>query len=254
MPTFEIQSSIEIPPVERTKRAKSSPTVEKLAAPPTSRNVRERTPSLRGVPLEERVPGKSGMTGKMPKFDPEFFRKRPTQERLRFLYDCDENAVLTRRVIHSPFSRAKVGSVVKGGIDTAGYRQITVDGKVYLYHHIIWVWHNGYWPENQIDHIDRDRLNNRITNLREVSHSCNARNCSTGKTNITKVKGVTYHSRDKKYMSSIRVDDTLRFLGNFTDLTEAVCHRYAAEQCLNWNTCDLNSPAYQYLNEQGVIK
>ncbi len=200
-------------------------------------------------------PGKRGNTGKSPKFNPEFYRKRPTQERLRFLFDCSPSGELIRKNLPSPMSRAKIGEIVAGGVCTDGYKQIHVDGIYYLAHHLVWVWHHGFWPENQLDHCDRDRLNNKIENLREVSRSCNTRNANTPRNNITGVKGVSFRKRDGDYSATIRLEDgRLRHLIQTKDLVEAVCYRLAAEQCLEWLTCDLNSPAYQFLKKEGILK
>lgn len=107
-----------------------------------------------------------------------------------------------------------------------------------------------------MDHINQDRLDCRIENLREASLSCNSRNSKTHANNKTGVKGITVRTRYGRtfFTAMVRYKDVLRHLGDFDDLTEAVCHRYAAEQCLNWNTCDIYSPAYLYLKEQGILK
>ena len=194
--------------------------------------------------------------GRARKFDPEFYRKRPTQARLKVLFEYREDGTLIRKVLPSKMSRAKIGEVVKGGVCTSGYYQIHVDGVYYFLHHIIWVWHHGYWPENQIDHINRIRVDNRIENLREVSQVCNSRNCSLQDRNRVGVKGVGWHKKDCRWAVHIRVVALggLKYLGSFRDLTEAVAHRYAAEQCLDWHQCDADSSAYQYLKQQGVLK
>jgi hypothetical protein len=197
------------------------------------------------------------MRGRSRKFDPEFYKKRPDQARLKHLYNYERDGTLTRKALPSSMSRAKVGETVKGGVCTSGYYQIQVDGIRYFLHQIIWVWHHGYWPENQIDHVNRIRTDNRIENLREVSQSCNMRNkvvCANSRTGVT---GVFYRKRDKNFNAYIRFGGgggKLNNLGYFRDLTEAVCHRYAAEQCLGWHSCDTNSSAYQYLKREGVIK
>lgn len=175
-----------------------------------------------------------------------------TQERARELFDYDEKTgVLTRRVktINSKEVGEQVGSLNKGGYLTA-----RIDGAMYIVHRVIWLWVYGYLPENQLDHIDRCKINNKISNLREVSNSCNTRNCSTYKTNTTGVKGVTYNPCRRKFIARIMSEGETKPLGYFKDFTEAVCHRYAAEQCLSWNDCDANSSAYQYLKQQGIIK
>lgn len=206
--------------------------------------------------LKKEYKDPNSMRGRARKFDPEFYRKRPTQVRVRDLFEYKEDGTLARKVLASKLSRAKVGERVRGGVCTSGYYQIYVDGIYYFLHQIIWVWHHGYWPENQIDHIDRVRTNNKIENLREVSQTCNSRNSSLQSRNSVGVKGVGWHKRDCCWTVNIRVAimGGLKHLGYFKDLTEAVAHRYAAEQCLDWHQCDTTSSAYQYLKQQGVLK
>ena len=203
------------------------------------------------------TPGKRGLTGKTRKFDPTYYKIRPNQERVRYLFDYREDGELVRKNLCSPHSRGKIGEVPKGGVCTDGYKQIDVDGKRYLLHHLVWLWHMGFWSENQLDHINRNRRDCRIENLREVSPSCNMKNKGASKSNSTGVKGVHYREKDRTYSVSIRFGGAggkLRYLGQYRCLIEAAAHRYAAETCLQWNDCDANSSAYQYLKQQGIIK
>ena len=179
-------------------------------------------------------------------------REGITQDILKYLFSYDpDTGIVTRRVFVN--SRAKVGDVV-GYLDSSGYLRVRIGSKNYMLHRIIWMILYGYFPEHQVDHENRDRRDNRPCNLREVSQSCNMRNCSTYKTNTTGVKGVCWIRGGKVLQVSIAVYGSVKHIGTFRDFTEAVCHRYAAEQCLSWNDCDANSSAYQYLKQQGIIK
>ena len=62
-----------------------------------------------------------------------------------------------------------------GSICTKGYLQISVDGKKYMAHRLAWYLTYNRWP-TEIDHINRVKLDNRISNLREVSHKENCLN------------------------------------------------------------------------------
>jgi len=136
-----------------------------------------------------------------------------------------------------------------GGFMADGYGQIQYSGEHYLIHRLIWLWHHGYFPENQIDHIDRNRKNNRIENLREVTCQCNSRNCGNPKDNTSGVKGISWNVRKKKWKAKI-LDNYLGYYINFND---AVLARLKAEQQLSWKNCDNSSPAYCYAIEHGLI-
>ena len=130
-----------------------------------------------------------------------------------------------------------------------GYVAIAVDKNIYLAQRLAWLYEYGYFPENDIDHINRDKADNRIKNLREVSRQCNARNCGNIKSNTSGIKGVYWFKRLKKWEVRITIDQKNIFLGLFSDYSDAVCARLAGEQCVGWSGCDSSSPAYKYVYE-----
>lgn len=65
---------------------------------------------------------------------------------------------------------------IAGSIKSNGYLQIRLDNKIYLAHRLAWKIVYGNDPVCEIDHVDRDKLNNRISNLREVTHQENCLN------------------------------------------------------------------------------
>ena len=139
------------------------------------------------------------------------------------------------------------------GATSRGYLVIRINRKLYSNHRLIWLWVYGYFPENQIDHINRIRSDNRIENLREVTQTCNNRNCGMSSNNKSGVTGVFWDEKNGKWLSNIRLADKTKYLAYCSDFTEAVAHRLAAEQCLDWAGCDSNSSAYQYMKRVGVI-
>lgn len=72
-----------------------------------------------------------------------------------------------------------------------GYRWIRIDGIRVAEHRIIWAFVHGRWPEDEIDHIDCDKSNNRISNLREATSSQNTMNQKIRATNTSGYKGVS---------------------------------------------------------------
>jgi hypothetical protein len=151
------------------------------------------------------------------------------------------------------FWRAHRGPVsegsMAGGCDSHGYLIVQIDKKLYKAHRLIFLYHHGYTPEHDLDHIDRNRLNNKIENLREVSKSCNMRNSTQQNSTSSGVKGISWDKSRQKWLAHIRVNNISKNLGYHADFTEAVAHRLAAEQCLNWGSCDLRSPAHQFIKD-----
>lgn len=176
-----------------------------------------------------------------------------TQEELKRIinYDPDTGAFIWNV---NRGSRAQAGNIVKGSLhDPKGYLTIRLNGKSYYIHRLAWLYVYGYFPENQIDHINRNPSDNRIKNLREVSCQCNVRNCGNHRDNKSGVKGVVWDKRLKKWCSYINVNRKKIYLGLFLEKNDAVLMRLAAEQCLDWAGCDSSSPAYQYAKNNGLI-
>jgi len=134
-----------------------------------------------------------------------------------------------------------------GHLRKDGYLRICIDSQIYEAGRLAWLYIKGYFPENQIDHINQNPSDNRFKNLREASKQCNARNYGNPKNNKTGVRGVYWYQAGQKWQAYIMVDQKGYHLGFHEDFTEAVAHRLAAEQCLNW--CNPNSPAYSYMKK-----
>jgi hypothetical protein len=92
-----------------------------------------------------------------------------------FDYDAGTGELLYRV---GPRSRKRVGDVV-GSLNDRGYKRTKIGGKDFRVHALIWLHQYGFWPENiglEIDHIDGNRANNRLDNLRIVTRSENMQN------------------------------------------------------------------------------
>ena len=166
-----------------------------------------------------------------------------TQERVRQLFRY-EDGKLIRRV--KARGRGKVGEQA-GSIGVRGYATTQVDKVLYYNHRLVFLYHHGFLPENEVDHIDRDTTNNRIENLREVTRTCNSRNCKMRTANKSRVIGVCWDSVNSKWGAAIVVDKKRVHLGRYSDLTEAVAHRLAAEQAEGWEGCHSSTTAYLYM-------
>ena len=167
-----------------------------------------------------------------------------TQERVRELFDLDyETGVLRWRVNRR---RARMGDIA-GNSTGRGYYQVMIDYNNHLLHRVIFLYAFGYLPEHQVDHISRDRLDNRPCNLREVTHTCNMRNKGVGSKNTSGVKGVSWRQSSKRWQVQIRNNSKPMHLGFYEDFIDAVAARLAGEQCLDYPNCDSNSSAFLYM-------
>jgi len=145
------------------------------------------------------------------------------------------------------YKRQKRGSTA-GTADNRGYISINVGGKKYWAHRLIWLYWYGYLPEKTIDHIDRNKSNNKLLNLREASRSCNARNTSERSTNKTGITGVCWSKQRNKWAAQITLNTVAINLGCYVDFADAVCARLAAEQCLDWPGCNSSTTAFKYVS------
>jgi hypothetical protein len=145
-------------------------------------------------------------------------------------------------------------NIIAGYKNSRGYIVIGIDGKTYYAHQLAFLYIHGYLPENGIDHIDGNPSNNKIKNLREVSHQCNMRNTGNRINNTSGVKGVYWNKRDNKWRAQICINGEVKYLGIYKNFDNAVKTRYQAEKKLNWEGCDSSSPAYLYLKQNDLLE
>jgi hypothetical protein len=111
-----------------------------------------------------------------------------------------------------------------------GYRRMTLLGKRYKSHRVAWAMHHGDWPPETIDHINGVKDDNRIENLRAVTHIENCRNQKLHNTNTSGVMGVYWRPEARKWQVRIYVNGRLLHLGLYVKKDEAVAARKAAEE------------------------
>ncbi|TET76524.1 MAG: HNH endonuclease [Candidatus Heimdallarchaeota archaeon] len=116
-----------------------------------------------------------------------------------------------------------------GHIEKKGYRVIIIKGKKYKAHRLAWLYIYGQFPSKQIDHINHNRLDNSIENLRSVTNKENQKNATKRKDNKSGVTGVHRFNQSNKWRASIYVDGTLISLGLYCYFNEAVSARKNAE-------------------------
>lgn len=108
-----------------------------------------------------------------------------------------------------------------------GYRLIGIDGSIYLEHRLAWLHETGEWPENDVDHRDRDPSNNRWRNLRAATHSQNHFNRAKPVNNTSGFKGVVWHKKDRVWQAQIKREGRNHYLGRFAS-PEAAHQAYVA--------------------------
>jgi hypothetical protein len=115
-----------------------------------------------------------------------------------------------------------------GTLTWAGYTSITIGGKLRLAHRLIWCMVHGEFPPNDLDHINHDRNDNRIENLRLASRTENMKNQSVGSNNKSGVLGVRWHKRSGKWKVQIGIEGKSIHLGYFKDKSDAIKARMEA--------------------------
>ena len=119
-----------------------------------------------------------------------------------------------------------------GCVNRHGYNQIKLNGKNYLAHRLAWLYEYGEFPPEEIDHINHDRFDNKIINLRTVLHKENSRNKSARSNRKSDgITGVHFNKRDKLWYAVIGVNGKQKHLGCFKEMEEAIkCRKIAQEK------------------------
>ena len=145
----------------------------------------------------------------------------PSAERVRELLHYDPNTGVFTRLVSRRGINAKVGDVA-GSVNAKGYLRITIDGSDYAGHRIAWLHVHGHAPAGEIDHINGQKDDNRIDNLRVVGRSGNMQNQRRARAiNPSGFLGVHFHAGAKKWRAQIGVDGALHRLGLFATAEEA---------------------------------
>lgn len=135
----------------------------------------------------------------------------------QFIYD-PSTGLITRRI---RASQMKAGSIAGTKSASDGYVKVRFNRRLILAHRMAWTLFYQESPIGFIDHINNDRSDNRINNLRLASKQQNNHNSLIRKDNKLGIKGVHYNQRDKRFTAQIKFDNKRICLGNFLTANEA---------------------------------
>jgi len=125
--------------------------------------------------------------------------------------------------------RAAIGQIA-GSINSNGHRGIRIDGVMYQAHRLAFLYMNGTWPIDQVDHRNGVKDDNRWTNLREATNGQNSMNRGTRSDSRSGHKGVYLYGGDR-FRAKIVVDGRQIYLGIFSTKEEAAAaYRVAADR------------------------
>ncbi len=152
-----------------------------------------------------------------------------TAEHLRELVTYDpETGVMRWRAPRS--NRLKVGDKL-GGRGGNGYLLAHVGGLKHYIHRLAWLYVHGAWPVGQVDHVNGDRGDNRISNLRLAAQPQQNANAARRSDNASGYRGVCWHPPTKSWRAYVTLHGRQKHLGYFsTRLEAAAAYRWAAEQ------------------------
>ena len=118
---------------------------------------------------------------------------------------------------------------IAGSVSDQGYIRIGIAKKDYRAHRLAWLYMTGDIPEVEVDHINRNRADNRWENLRLATPKQNRENTSIRSDNTSGIRGVALNRSRKKWHAQICHNGKTINLGRFNDFFDAMCARKSAE-------------------------
>lgn len=144
---------------------------------------------------------------------------KPTHSEVKELFNYDEfSGTLTRKI--DVANNAKKDMKV-GWINSDGYLNVKIKRVTFKVHQIIWLWMKGTWPTGVIDHINRNKLDNRVSNLRDTTIAVNNINKGVRKDSKTGIPNVTWRERDKLFYVACRANGKQNYLGSYRNISDA---------------------------------
>ena len=138
-----------------------------------------------------------------------------TQEEAHRLFEYKDGKLFYKKC---PRGSGKFKTNPEAGANSGhGYKKLSLNGKFYYTHQIIFLMQHGYIPK-LVDHIDGNSENNAIENLRESNKSLNACNAKLQSNNTSGTKGVTWSKKIGQWTSRVQINKKVIHLGTFNDL------------------------------------
>lgn len=156
-----------------------------------------------------------------------------TQKKLKKILNYNsETGIFTNKTTRS--NRAIKNSIA-GNIQKDGYVRIRINRKNYYAHRLAWLFVYGDMPTGHIDHINHNKADNRMINIRESTHQENCKNQSKRSDNTSGVVGVSWNKKRNRWEARIKIDGTNKFLGYFVNFHKAVNARKNHEVLYNYH-------------------
>lgn len=153
-----------------------------------------------------------------------------TQQQISEIFEYTDGALYWKKPAHK--SKEYLTGTLAGSIHKTGYRHITLFNRIEKAHRLIFMLHHGYVP-NEIDHINGDRSDNRIENLRETTRSQNQYNKGMCKSNTSGHRGVSWHRKSNAWQVRVDVAGKRHMIGYFKDLDAAAAAAKEARERLH---------------------
>jgi hypothetical protein len=145
-----------------------------------------------------------------------------TQDQLRNLVRYSPVVGVFEKLIGQGTKRSPKRWILLGCSNSdTGYIYLSIMGKRYPAHRLAWLYVHGEFPEADIDHIDGDKTNNAISNLRKATRAQNSANSQTGQRNTSGIKGVSWSKTAKKWVARIVMNGQVALNAYFDDVEEA---------------------------------
>lgn len=172
--------------------------------------------------------------GRLAEIKPRVRKVHPemTAELVRDLFDCDySKGTLTWRRDHGRNAKAGSEAGYVSQHSRGGYKLVETGGKAHPAHRLVWLHFYGEWPEGELDHINLNKLDNSIGNLRNVNRLEQMQNLPVYRNNTSGLVGV-YPRKNGKFQASVQYDGRNHYIGRFDTKEEAHAAYLAKKKAL----------------------